>query len=74
MDSDPAREIDEENLEDLYSWVDQIPLTRPKKNIARDFSDGCKLIFQQNNLNYTIRFFFTIPSVYIRIMQTPMLK
>lgn len=27
-------------LQDLYSWVDQIPLSRPKKNFARDFSDG----------------------------------
>jgi len=24
----------------LYVWVDQIPLSRPKRNIARDFSDG----------------------------------
>ena len=32
--------IDERLLEDLYSWVDQIPLSRGKKNMARDFSDG----------------------------------
>lgn len=31
----------EEELHDLYLWVDTIPITRPKKNIARDFSDGC---------------------------------
>jgi hypothetical protein len=24
----------------LYSWVDEVPLSRPKRNIARDFSDG----------------------------------
>ena len=24
----------------IYGWVDSIPLTRPKKNISRDFSDG----------------------------------
>lgn len=24
----------------LYTWVDEIPLSRPKRNIARDFSDG----------------------------------
>lgn len=24
----------------IYEWVDSVPLTRPKKNIARDFSDG----------------------------------
>lgn len=33
-------EMDEETLQDLYSWVDAIPLSRPKRNIARDFSDG----------------------------------
>ncbi|XP_024521208.1 sperm flagellar protein 1 [Selaginella moellendorffii] len=29
-----------EELPGLYSWVDGIPLSRPKRNIARDFSDG----------------------------------
>uniref|UniRef100_A0A674K6T6 Sperm flagellar protein 1 n=1 Tax=Terrapene triunguis TaxID=2587831 RepID=A0A674K6T6_9SAUR len=33
-------ELDEESLQELYSWVDAIPLSRPKKNITRDFSDG----------------------------------
>lgn len=33
-------EFDDAELEELYNWVDSIPLTRPKKNIARDFSDG----------------------------------
>lgn len=27
-------------VEDLYAWVDSVPLSRPKRNIARDFSDG----------------------------------
>lgn len=27
-------------LQSLYRWIDSIPLTRPKKNIHRDFSDG----------------------------------
>ncbi|KAE8628687.1 hypothetical protein XENTR_v10000173 [Xenopus tropicalis] len=35
-----AVEFDEETLQELYSWVDRIPLSRPKRNIARDFSDG----------------------------------
>ncbi|XP_075428878.1 sperm flagellar protein 1 isoform X1 [Ascaphus truei] len=35
-----AVEFDEENLHELYSWVDKIPLSRPKRNITRDFSDG----------------------------------
>lgn len=33
-------EITEEELQELYIWVDGIPLSRPKRNIARDFSDG----------------------------------
>ncbi|KAM9330041.1 sperm flagellar protein 1 [Gastrophryne carolinensis] len=35
-----AAELDDQNLHDLYSWVDAIPLSRPKRNITRDFSDG----------------------------------
>ncbi|CAN2388315.1 negative regulation of microtubule depolymerization [Pristimantis euphronides] len=35
-----AGEFDEQSLQELYSWVDRIPLSRPKKNIGRDFSDG----------------------------------
>ncbi|KAM8940007.1 sperm flagellar protein 1 [Pelodytes ibericus] len=35
-----AAEFDEETLHELYTWVDKIPLSRPKRNITRDFSDG----------------------------------
>lgn len=31
----------DEELEEVYFWIDQIPLSRPKKNISKDFSDGC---------------------------------
>jgi len=33
---------DDENnlLSEIYNWVDSVPLSRPKKNLARDFSDG----------------------------------
>ena len=24
----------------VYNWVDEVPLTRPKKSINRDFADG----------------------------------
>uniref|UniRef100_A0A3Q3FEN3 Sperm flagellar 1 n=1 Tax=Labrus bergylta TaxID=56723 RepID=A0A3Q3FEN3_9LABR len=34
------RELTEEELQDLYAWIDKIPLSRPKRNITRDFSDG----------------------------------
>jgi hypothetical protein len=32
--------LDDDTLQRLYAWIDEIPLSRPKKNIARDFSDG----------------------------------
>merc|ERR1712039_123867 len=35
----PDIETDEE-LQRLYNWVDETPLSRPKRNISRDFSDG----------------------------------
>jgi hypothetical protein len=36
---------DEKEIEQIYEWVDSIPLSRVKKNIARDFSDGGNKIF-----------------------------
>jgi hypothetical protein len=33
-------DVKEEELQGLYEWVDGIALSRPKRNIARDFSDG----------------------------------
>lgn len=35
--------LDEEELEKLYMWVDEIPLSRQKRNMARDFADGGRL-------------------------------
>ncbi|KAM4702866.1 sperm flagellar protein 1-like [Rhinophrynus dorsalis] len=32
--------MNEEDLQELYAWIDQVPLSRTKKNITRDFSDG----------------------------------
>ena len=34
------QELTDEQLRALYAWIDAIPLSRPKRNIARDFSDG----------------------------------
>ena len=34
------RELSEEELQDILMWVDSVPLTMDKKNLARDFSDG----------------------------------
>ncbi|XP_068969687.1 sperm flagellar protein 1-like [Bombus flavifrons] len=28
------------NLEEIYTWMEQIPFSKPKRNLARDFSDG----------------------------------
>ncbi|XP_056005761.1 sperm flagellar protein 1-like isoform X15 [Ostrea edulis] len=32
--------FDDVELENLYQWIDRIPLSRPKKNVGKDFSDG----------------------------------
>lgn len=35
--------LNDDELQRLYAWVDEISLSRPKRNIARDFSDGVLL-------------------------------
>ena len=35
-----APPLTEEELNEIYNWIDSIPLSRPKKNITRDFADG----------------------------------
>ena len=32
--------MSDDELQRIYQWVDEIPLSRPKRNIARDFADG----------------------------------
>ena len=46
-------ELDDNILEDLYLWLDSLPLSRPKKKIERDFADGK----YNSNLNSHIAFF-----------------
>lgn len=41
---DGPKQLDEETLQYLYAWIDKIPLSRTKRNIARDFSDGGNVI------------------------------
>jgi hypothetical protein len=36
-------DLNDAQLEELYQWVDSIPLSRRKKNLARDFSDAVLL-------------------------------
>ena len=43
--------LNEDELRDLYKWVDAIPLSKPKKNINRDFSDGGKLKLKKKYRN-----------------------
>lgn len=38
-----SSDLTDEQLRAIYAWIDAIPLSRPKKNIARDFSDGVML-------------------------------
>lgn len=37
------QQLNDEQLRSIYAWIDAIPLSRPKKNMARDFSDGVML-------------------------------
>lgn len=32
--------MDEDDIQELYKWIDSVQLSRPKRNISRDFSDG----------------------------------
>ena len=32
--------MDDSQLMTVYEWIDSIPLSREKKNMTRDFSDG----------------------------------
>eukprot|EP01033_Poteriospumella_lacustris_P018262 gene18262-13123_t len=36
-------DLTDEQFRAIYAWIDAIPLSRPKRNITRDFSDGCML-------------------------------
>jgi hypothetical protein len=38
-----SSELTDEQYRAIYAWIDAIPLSRPKRNIARDFSDGVML-------------------------------
>ena len=41
-------EMSDEDFQNLYAWIDEIPLSRPKRNITRDFSDGGGKTFNTN--------------------------
>jgi hypothetical protein len=65
--------FDDAEVENLYHWIDRIPLSRPKKNIVKDFSDGGMLyrsscirrrcICMHLSLNQTLRKFVDLHGI-----------
>ncbi|CAL8101808.1 unnamed protein product [Orchesella dallaii] len=53
--------LNPQDLEELYSWIDTVPLTRPKKNINRDFSDGGDM---SSDCNFQTKRIFMIQYLY----------
>ena len=64
-----ALELNEQILEELYVWIDSIPLSKSKKRIERDFSDGkilndmfesflfCSMIFKGTLVAEVVRYY-----------------
>lgn len=42
-------ELDEQSQQKIREWIDEVPLSRPKKNFYRDFSDGGRLLIIYSN-------------------------
>ncbi|CAD5125584.1 unnamed protein product [Dimorphilus gyrociliatus] len=40
LSADIIQEFNDLTLRALYAWIDGIPISKPKRNFARDFSDG----------------------------------
>ncbi|CAG9310393.1 unnamed protein product [Blepharisma stoltei] len=38
-----APPLEEDEMQRIYEWIDDVPLSRPKRNITRDFADGCMM-------------------------------
>jgi hypothetical protein len=62
MEEQLPPQMDEEEMQMIYNWIDEIPLSRPKRNIARDFSDGGKIILLITLLILIIFNFFLFES------------
>ena len=43
--------LSKEEMEAVYKFADEVPLSRAKKNIARDFSDGGNLSAYSYTIN-----------------------
>lgn len=50
-----------DHLDEIYDWIDQIKFSRPKRNIARDFSDGGneKTFYFSNKFIYPMQKIYT---------------
>lgn len=57
INADEKMEPDDEELQELYKWLDDIPLSRVKKNVGRDFSDAgekhCLLTVRHRGRNWS---------------------
>jgi hypothetical protein len=42
MEENSNQELEGNEYMFIYEWVDSLNLSKPKKNISRDFSDGGK--------------------------------
>lgn len=42
----------EQNLQELYNWIDLHEISRPKKNLNRDFSDAGTEYKKYNLMTY----------------------
>ena len=44
--------FDDVEVDSLYQWIDRIPLSRPKKNISKDFSDAGNFVHVQTHTRF----------------------
>lgn len=56
------------NYEDLYQWLDQYKITRPKRNINRDFSDASK-IQSNNKIKFILHIYYYLPVPLVEILK-----
>ena len=52
-----AEPLDEDTTKSLLIWIDQIELSRPKKNINRDFADGV-FVAEVIAVGFKLQFFY----------------
>ena len=68
------RPLDEDELTAVLLWVDNLPISREKRNLSRDFSDGGIIAFSplKKSTNQMYRMFFSsknLQSLYDQIAQ-----